>query len=67
MFSKDGDAIVSHIKRFLGPRSSTHTLVCKADVAKEFEYAAEQLGAFYEPTLERYWPQLKAREGHSNL
>ena len=56
MFSKDGDLIVSHIKRFLGPRASAHTLVCKADAAKEFEYAAEQLGAFYEPTLERYWP-----------
>ena len=56
MFSRDGDLIVSHIKRFLGPRASAHTLVCKADVAKEFEYAAEQLGAFYEPTLERYWP-----------
>ena len=54
MFSKDGDLIVSHIKRFLGPRASAHTLVCKADAAKEFEYAAEQLGAFYEPTLEKY-------------
>ena len=53
MFSKDGDLIASHIKKFLGPRSSAHTLVCKADAAKEFEYAAEQLGAFYEPTLER--------------
>ena len=44
MFSRDGDLIVSQI---LGPRASAHTLVCKADVAKEFEYAAEQLGALY--------------------
>ena len=56
MFSRDGDLIVSHIKKFLGPRVSANTLVCKADVAKEFQYAAEQLGAYYEPTLERYWP-----------
>ena len=56
MFSRDGDLIVSHIKKFLGPRVSANTLVCKADAAKEFQYAAEQLGAYYEPTLERYWP-----------
>ena len=56
MFSRDGDLIVSHIKKFLGPRVSSNTLVCKADAAKEFQYAAEQLGAYYEPTLERYWP-----------
>ena len=56
MFSRDGDLIVSHIKRFLGPRASLSTLVCKADVAKEFQYACEQLGAFYEPSIERYWP-----------
>jgi hypothetical protein len=52
MFSCDGDLIVSHIKKFLGPRVSSNTLVCKADAAKEFQYAAEQLGAYYEPTLE---------------
>ena len=56
MFSRDGYLIVSHIKKFLGPRVSANTLVCKADAAKEFQYAAEQLGAYYEPTLERYWP-----------
>ena len=56
MFSRDGDMIVSHIKKFLGPRASINTLVCKADAAKEFQDASEQLGAFYEPSIERFWP-----------
>ena len=56
MATREGDKILGHLKKFLGPKVSTHTLVCKADAAKEFQYVAEQLGAFYEPTLERSWP-----------
>lgn len=43
-------------KKCLEPHVAAKALVYKADAAKEFQHAAEQLGAHYEPTRAVHWP-----------
>ena len=54
--SRDSAKVAAQIRKFLGPRAATKTIVCKADNAKEFETAAAELGILLETSLENYFP-----------